>query len=480
MTTSALLWFRRDLRLADNPALRAAIDAANTVTPVYVLDDDGPFAHGGAAKWWLHHSLKALDADLRKRGSQLVIRRGDGPTEIRRLVEETGADAVYWNRRYDKYGVAADKTLKTDLADAGVDAKSFNGALLREPWELQTKTGGFYKVFTPFWRALQAAGPARDRLLPTPKSIPTADAPPSLTIDDLELLPNKPNWASGFDPEWAPGEKGAGQALNAFLKRAVGAYDEDRNRPDLKGTSRLSPHLAFGEISPLQVWMRTKDALAQNQGADRGGMVFLSEIAWREFAYVLLYHYPDIQTDPIKPNFAHFDWRDDEPGAERWRRGQTGFPIVDAGMRQLWTTGWMHNRVRMIVASFLSKNMLVPWQDGERWFWDTLLDADPASNTASWQWVAGSGADAAPYFRIFNPVSQGQKFDPDGDYVRTFVPELSKLSAKHIHTPYEAPPDALHAAGVRLGETYPTPMLDLGATRKRALASYESVKMAGT
>ncbi|MEM6414081.1 MAG: deoxyribodipyrimidine photo-lyase [Pseudomonadota bacterium] len=476
----SIVWLRRDLRLTDNPALDAAISASKQVVILYVYDDHGPFAHGGAGQWWLHHSLARLSADIEKRGSKLILRAGNGGEELMKLVEETGARSVYWNRRYDKQGIEEDKKTKSALMESDVKANSFNGALLCEPWSLKTKTGGFYKVFTPFWRALQEAGPERPAPSKAPKKLmPPKRFPESLSVESFDLLPTRPNWAEAFDDEWTPGEKGAAKALETFLENAVGDYGEDRNRPDIEGTSRLSPHLAFGEISPLQIWVRTKDALEKNGNKGENGVhVFLSEIAWREFAYVLLYHYPDIQTDPIKPAYSKFNWQNDRQALRRWQRGQTGYPIVDAGMRQLWQTGWMHNRVRMIVASFLIKNMLTPWQEGERWFWDTLVDADPASNTASWQWVAGSGADAAPYFRIFNPVTQAQKFDPDGKYVCKYVPEIAEIPRKYIHCPYDAPEAVLKAANVRLGETYPLPMLDLSTTRKRALDAYERVKEA--
>ena len=483
---TVIVWLRRDLRVCDNPALAAAAEGAGRVAPVFILDERGPFAPGGAAKWWLHHSLAQLGARLQSLGSPLILRRGVGPEIIERLAEETGADAVYWNRRYDQAGREEDAALKARLREGGVEARSFNGALLREPWELETKTGGFYRVFTPFWRALQAAGPARTTA-PTPKKrkAPTADIPGD-ALEDWALLPTRPNWASEFgdaesddaesDDFWRPGEDGAASALAQFLDERVGAYADDRNRPDVAGTSRLSPHLAFGEISPLQIWTETRARLAEGRIPEKGANVFLSEIAWREFSYNLLFHYPDIQHAPIKPEYENFPWAADPEGLDAWTKGLTGIPIVDAGMRQLWRKGWMHNRVRMIVASFLVKNMLVPWREGERWFWDTLLDADPANNPASWQWVAGSGADAAPYFRIFNPVSQGEKFDPEGDYVRAFVPELANMPAKHIHAPFKAPEDVLSGAGVVLGETYPRPLVDLGETRKRALSAYDEMR----
>ncbi len=473
----AVVWLRHDLRLADNPALAAACAQRRFVVPVYVWDEHGPFAKGGAGKWWLHHSLTALSRDIAGRGGKLILRRGRGLERILQIVSEVGAGHVYWNRRYDPDGIAEDTDLKSRLKEQGRRATSFNASLLREPWELETKTGGFFKVFTPFWKTLQGAGPARPDEEDAPQRIAApAHAPDSDDIESWRLLPTRPNWAAEFADHWSPGERGAEARLDAFLDTAVDGYPDDRNRPDLPATSRLSPYLAFGEIGPHQVWRRTMARIeAQDAPAD-AAMKFLSEIAWREFSYNLLYHYPDMGAAPIKPAFDAFPWRDDDDAFERWTKGETGVPIVDAGMRQLWRTGWMHNRVRMIVASFLTKNLLIDWRRGERWFWDTLVDADPANNVASWQWVAGSGADAAPYFRIFNPITQSEKFDPNGDYIRTYVPALSQLPAKEIHAPKA--PDGPGAGGLGLdgGPDYPAPMVDLKETRARALSAYDVIK----
>ncbi|MBI1392484.1 MAG: deoxyribodipyrimidine photo-lyase [Alphaproteobacteria bacterium] len=476
---TAIVWFRNDLRLADHPALTAAAAAHEEIILLYVLDERGPFARRGAAAWWLDGSLRSLRDDIEARGGRLTLRRGPGGDIVREVVDASGARAVYWNRRYDPGGIEEDTRLKADLKADGVDVHSCNGSLLREPWELETTTGGFYKVYTPFWRSLRAAGPARPTPLETPQRLSTPGRPPrSDDLDDWRLTPAKPDWASGFSKVWSPGEANALKRLERFLNNAVGSYPDDRNRPDLEGTSRLSPHIAFGEISPNQIWRATMAHCDRHDRDSGPADKFLSEIAWRDFAYNLLYHYPDIGVAPIKEEFASFPWRDDSDAFAKWSRGRTGIPIVDAGMRQLWHTGWMHNRVRMIVASFLCKNLLVHWGEGERWFWDTLVDADPANNTASWQWVAGSGADAAPYFRIFNPVTQSQKFDPSGDYIREFVPELAKLQSKKIHEPWTASSDELRAAGVALGKNYPLPIVDLGETRKRALAAYEETRAA--
>lgn len=470
-------WFRRDLRIQDNPSLSHAIASGAPVIAVYVLEKIGHFAPGGASRWWLHHSLKALHKDLEKLGIPLVLRRGDPAKLIPELVKEVSATSIVWNRRYDGKGIETDKGLKLSFTDDGVEVKTFNGSLLREPWETETKSGGFYKVYTPFWRAYKEVGPSRNSLSkPRKAPIYSRPLPPTDALKDWALLPTKPNWAKGFDDHWTPGEKGAAMRLDKFLDRAVSDYDDRRNRPDIQGTSGLSPHLAFGEISPFQIWNTVRGRMEQGNVGDDGAMTFLSEVVWREFSYNLLYHFGHLATDPWKKEFATFPWEEDPAHLEAWQKGQTGIPIVDAGMRQLWQTGWMHNRVRMIVGSFLVKNLLIPWQEGERWFWDTLVDADPASNAASWQWVAGSGADAAPYFRIFNPVSQSQKFDPDGAYIRQYVPELSRLPNKHIHAPFEAPTAILKDAGVELGATYPEPIADLKITRQRALDAYDEIR----
>lgn len=472
----AIVWFRKDLRVADNPALCAAMASGRPVAGLFVLEDDHPLAPGGAQRWFIHHALAGLAEALKPLGVPLVLRRGDGEDEVLALVKETGAGAAFWNRRYAAAEIEADKRTKAALAERGVDAQSHNGSLLREPWEVKTKTGGAYRVYTPFWNALRAMGPGRRETEAPRQKAPAGPAPASLSLGDLALLPTRPNWASAFGEVWNPSESGAHEALAAFIRGPSKSYGEDRNRPDLNGTSRLSPHLAVGTISPLQIWNAATAAIEARKIPENEGMKFLSEIAWREFAYHLLYFNPAMATEPLRAEFANFPWRDDAAALSAWKKGMTGVPIVDAGMRELWRTGWMHNRVRMIAASFLIKNLLIHWREGERWFWDTLADADPANNAASWQWVAGSGADAAPYFRIFNPVTQGEKFDPEGDYVRRYVPELAGLPAEVIHQPWTASEKALQRAKVDLGATYPLPIADLGETRKRALASYDEMR----
>ncbi|MEL6380517.1 MAG: deoxyribodipyrimidine photo-lyase [Pseudomonadota bacterium] len=471
-----IIWFRRDLRVEDNPALAAAHETKQPVIPLFILEPESDSAPGAASRWWLHHALAALETRLADRGSKLILRTGPASDILPNLVKETGASQVFWNRRYGARDIETDKALKTTLTDDGVSVESFNGTLVCEPWETKTGSGGFYKVYTPFWKSIKAKGPSRKEQATRPDKLAVPDTwPDSTALAALDLLPTKPDWAAKF-PDWEPGEKGARAKLRAFLDGPVNGYDDDRNRPDIEGTSRLSPHLAWGEISPLQIWETTKDAVARGSVNDDEADKFLSEVVWRDFAYNLLYYYPDIRDEPIKPEFADFPWDDDRDALTAWQKGQTGYPIVDAGMRQLYDTGWMHNRVRMITASFLIKDLIIPWQEGERWFWDCLVDADLANNAASWQWVAGCGADAAPYFRIFNPVSQGEKFDPQGDYVRTYVPELAALPKKHIHKPWEAPDAILQEAGVTLGETYPKPIVDHGEARKLALAGYDQIR----
>jgi len=471
------MWFRRDLRLDDNPALAAAHDAANgEVICLYILEDlAGGRALGGASKWWLDKSLRSLQRSLEARGGRLVLRQGPAKTVIESVIKETNAKAVYWNRRYDEAGRAVDSDLKVHLKEQNIAAESFNGSLLTEPWTQKTGSGGYYKVYSPYWRAVQANYQPEPAVTP-----PEHFAAIEIDSDDLdtwELHPSKPDWSSGFEGPWIPGETGALDRLNHFLDGPVSNYDDDRNRPDLeRGTSGLSPHLAFGEISPAQIWRATK--ARQNAGIvnEKGAHTFLSEVVWRDFSYVLLFHNPNLATENFKPDFDLMPWRENAANLNAWQNGQTGYPIVDAGMRQLWQTGWMHNRVRMIVASFLTKHLLIHWGHGEDWFWDTLVDADPAANSASWQWTAGSGADAAPYFRVFNPITQGEKFDESGDYVRKWCPELSRLPRKYLYQPWEAPPLILRDAGVILGDTYPHPIVSHKDGRTRALAAYETLK----
>jgi deoxyribodipyrimidine photo-lyase len=476
---SVVVWFRNDLRLADNKALAAAAKSDSAIVCVFVLDDETPgtWKLGGASRWWLNKSLTALANDIEARGGRLVLRRGNTAEELPRLVKEAGATAVYFTRSYEPSGVALEETLKTKFDNLDVAFKRYGGNLLREPEEMRTKTGDVYKVYTPFSKALMFEYEP-PKALPAPKQLAApAKVLKSEKLASWGLHPTKPDWSRGFDEHWQPGESGAHKKLKAFLAAALSSYKEDRNRPDKAGTSRLSPHLHFGEITPAQCWTAAAHAgAALNGAADQGLQTFVRELIWREFSNTLLFYWPDLPEVPFRRDFAAFPWHSDAKLLTAWQRGETGYPIVDAGMRELWHTGYMHNRVRMVVASFLIKHLLIPWQDGEAWFWDTLVDADLANNAASWQWVAGSGADAAPYYRIFNPVLQGVKFDPDGIYVKRWVPELKSLSADILHAPWMAEPALLKAAGVVLGKTYPQPIVDHTAARDRALRAYEDVK----
>ncbi len=480
MTAPIILWFRNDLRLADNRALIAAAALGRPIVPVFVLDDDAPgkWKRGGASRWWLHGSLESLGKSLEKTGCRLILQRGDTRDILPKLAKETGADLVYASRAYEPWASKLEADLNERLAKAGIELKRTSGALLFEPERLRTKAGDPFKVYTPFWRALREAGEPQQPK-PAPKKFAAPESwPKSDKLADWKLLPAKPDWAGGMREAWDPGEAGAQKRLQVFLDTALKTYADNRDRPDLPNTSRLSPHLHFGEISPAQCWHAASAHAAANPGSERGLEVFLKEVVWREFSYHLLVHWPSLPDYPFRPEFARFPWNADKNGKllEAWQKGRTGYPLVDAGLRELWTTGWMHNRVRMVVASFLVKHLRLHWAEGEAWFWDTLVDADLASNAASWQWVAGSGADAAPYFRIFNPIKQGTTFDPGGKYVRKWVPELAKLSDDCIHAPWEAPPAILAAAGVTLGKTYPHPIVDHATARDAALKAFETLK----
>ena len=466
----AIVWFRRDLRLDDNPALDAAARSGAPVLPLFILDPDE--MPGAASLWWLHGSLASLAAALKKRGASLILRRGRPADILPRLIAETGATAIYWNRCYEPHAVARDKALKSALGESGVE--SFNGSLLAEPWQVKTGSGDPYKVFTPFWRALSQQ--AFDEPLAAPSKIRAAAPVASDALEDWKLLPVNPDWAGGLRETWRPGEQGAQDRLAAFVDRAMSAYRDARDLPDREGTSRLSPHLHWGEVSPRRIWQVAHAAAEAQTGSAAAAEPFLREVGWRDFAFHLIFHWPSMVGENWKSEFDAFPWASDDAAFLAWTKGETGYPLVDAGMRELWQTGWMHNRVRMVAASFLIKHLMIDWRRGAEWFEDTLVDADLAVNRASWQWVAGSGADAAPYFRIFNPVLQGEKFDPAGDYVRRYVPELAALDARHIHRPWEAPPDVLAKAGVSLGKSYPKPIVDHGRARARALAAYEEIR----
>ena len=472
----AIVWYRDDLRVNDHAALSAAADHGGPVIAVYVLDDAqaGTWAPGGASRWWLHHALTALDDDLKHRGSRLIVRRGDTLDALTDLARTHGADALYFHRRYEPFERRLEDEVHRALGEA-LTIRRLRGRLLVEPERIQTQAGDPYRVFTPFYRALLSMDePGEPMVGPAHLEGPPRGVK-GHTIDELDLLPTRPDWAGGLRDTWTPGEAGAWERLETFLDAAAADYRDQRDLPGTPGTSRLSPHLHHGELSPRQVWHTVRSAQSAVSALTGGGDAFLRELAWREFCHHLLFHWPQLPDKPFNERFTEFPWRDDDEAFEAWCHGRTGYPLVDAGMRELWHTGWMHNRVRMVAASFLVKHLLVPWQRGEAWFWDTLVDADLANNSAGWQWVAGCGADAAPYFRIFNPVRQGQKFDATGDYVRRWVPEIASLPDRHLHAPFDAAPEVLAEAGVRLGDTYPEPIVAHDAARRRALAALDDM-----
>ncbi len=485
MDAPVIVWFRRDLRLADNPALSAAFETGRPIVPLYVLEDTPDLPPPGAAgSWWLHHSLRALGESLAGAGLRLILRRGDPEEVLSAVVARSGAGAVYWNRRYVAAAATLDTRIKAKLRQGGIAVETFDGALLFEPRTIRTGAGAPYKVFTPFWKACRAAPAPRDPLPAPPSTQSTGHAAPddawklaSDDPDDRRLAPRNPDWASGFGECWQPGEAGAAARLSNFLRSDLERYAVDRDRPDRAATSRLSPHLHFGEISPHMVWHQTRMRMADGAGTlATSGEKFLAELGWREFSHHLLFHFPAMESGNFRPEFDNFPWIDNPDALRAWQRGQTGYPLVDAGMRELWRTGWMHNRLRMVVASFLTKNLRIHWREGAAWFQDALVDADRANNIAGWQWVAGSGADAAPYFRIFNPVSQGEKFDPSGAYVRQWVPELAALPDAVIHKPWTASRALLAEAGIVPGQTYPCPLVDHKIARRDALAAYDTIR----
>jgi deoxyribodipyrimidine photo-lyase len=479
-TSPCIVWFRDDLRLSDHPALHAAATTGAAVICLYVFDEPGTTNArplGGAARWWLAQSLRALQASLRLIGSSLVLRQGPTAAIIAALARETGAKSVLWNEVAQAPHQALADQVAAALEAIGVTARRFPGDLLVTPLHIRNKEGRGLRVFTPFWKRVQALGDP-PKPLPAPNRLGSAPDISSDHLEDWGLEPQHPDWASGLRERWNPGERSAQASLSAFLKSHAAGYSNNRDRPDRAGTSGLSPHLRFGEISPRQVWHAARFAAAERHALRGDINKFLSEVCWREFCRHLLFDVPDLATRNLQPSFDAFPWKRDDAALEAWQRGRTGYPIVDAGMRELRHTGVMHNRVRMVVASFLVKHLLIDWREGEKWFWDTLVDADAGSNPANWQWVAGCGADAAPYFRVFNPILQGEKFDPDGAYVRRWVPEIGSLPDSLIHRPWSASPLELASAGVKLGETYPRPIIDHRDGRARALAAYAKVRNA--
>jgi deoxyribodipyrimidine photo-lyase len=474
MKEHAIVWFRQDLRIADNPALAAAAKCGLPVIALFIHapDEERPWEPGAASNWWLYHALSELDEELEKLGLQLTVRQGASLDTLLSLIGDHAVRHVFWNRRYEPAVIERDTRIKQQLRKRGLEVHTFNSALLYEPHEIANRSGEPFRVFTPFWKHLYGRPRRPPVEVRTASLQPASPNPDSLDLEELGLMPGI-SWDSEFYEHWKPGLEDATEALETFVGEHVRRYKRDRDFPGVAGTSRLSPYLHFGQLGPRQVWQAVEDAGARESD---GGFTFLSEIAWREFAYHLLYHFPQTPGQALNEKFREFPWEPDPAHLEAWQKGMTGYPVVDAGMRQLWRTGWMHNRVRMIVASFLVKHQLQPWQDGARWFWDTLVDADLASNTMGWQWTAGCGADAAPYFRIFNPILQGEKFDPKGSFVRAYVPELKQLPDRLIHQPWEATDSELQRAGVRLGRDYPRPVIDHKVGRERALAALSANK----
>ena len=465
-----IVWFRQDLRLADHPALTAAKRKGGEIIPLFIWspEEEGRWPLGGASKWWLHHSLASLDQDLQGLKLRLIIRKGKSLVVIQELIKETGADAVFWNRRYEPSSIARDAKINESLHQQKIEVQNFNGALLFEPWSIANKQGKPFQVFTPFWKNCLSIPPP-EKPLPAPRHAkPYRSGLKSIPLEDLKLLPRIP-WDIDIRRFWKPGAASAKKMLRHFLQGPILYYPQNRDRPDLAGISHLSPYLHFGEISARMIWHAT---LSQYKGDEEGVKCFLKQLGWREFAHHLLYHFPHTPEQPLRKDFISFPWKKDAKALKAWQKGMTGYPLVDAGMRQLWKIGWMHNRIRMVVGSFLVKDLLISWVEGAKWFWDTLVDADLANNTLGWQWVGGCGADAAPYFRIFNPVAQGEKFDPKGDYIRKWVPELKQVPSEWIHHPWEAPEILLQKAGVILGKTYPYPIVDHSTVRKAALDAF--------
>jgi len=458
------------LRLCDNPALTQG--NGSPVLPLFIWDEEDPYNPGGASQWWLYKSLASLRNSLKTHGLNLILRRGNPLQVLREIIEGHNVTGVYWNRCYDPYCVKRDAKIK-EFFKGRVECRSFNASLLVEPWDLKTQAGTPYRVFTPYWEALKAMGTFPDPL-PLPTDLKGLQTP--VVSDDLDnwgLRPVSPDWSHGLEEAWAPGEEGGRECLSSFIGYSLKAYLQNRDFPEKEGSSKLSPYLHWGEISPRQIWRAVLNTFSSH--CNESPWAFLREIGWREFAYYLLYHFPYLPEKPLQEKFTRFPWSQNRQALHTWQKGMTGYPIVDAGMRQLWQTGWMHNRVRMIAASFLVKDLLISWEEGAKWFFDTLVDADIASNSVNWQWVSGCGVDAAPYFRIFNPVLQGEKFDPEGVYVKRWLPELNLLSKPYIHKPWQAPSNILGQAGVKLGETYPLPMVCHKQARDYALEVFKGL-----
>jgi len=461
MTT--LLWFRNDLRLSDNSALTAACQASDDVIPVFIFDESPKRSYGAAQRWWLYHSLKSLDASLRKKRVNILFCKGKAEQKLQEIIKKYKVNNLYFNRSFEPDLNQRDQSITKRFSKLGVEVKQFSDYLLIDPDKIKNKSGEYFKVYTPYSRAIFSSVEARK-----PLPIPKISQKTKVITEEIEawgLLPTKPDWSVNF--EWQPGETHAQNTLVNFLESDLKSYKDDRDRPDFSGTSRLSPYLHFGEISINHVWYAVLQEKYRNPSIEASAEVYLKQLVWREFSYYLLHYFPLLPYKNYRSAFDRFSWESNQACLAAWKSGETGFPIVDAGMRELWQSGYMHNRVRMIVASFLTKDLLIDWREGESWFWDTLVDADLANNAAGWQWVAGSGADAAPYFRIFNPFLQSKKFDPDGVYIRRWLPELKDMPNKYIHNPAESPIDVVG---------YPKPIIDHGVARKKALALYKGIK----
>ena len=464
---NVIYWFRRDLRLLDNPALSEAANAG-PVIPIYILDKlQTNYTEGRASRWWQNQSLYSLNKQLNHR---LLIFNGDPKEIILRLAKVSDSKTVYWNRCYEPWQIELDSKIERILKEKNINVITRNGSLLWEPWRTLKKDGTPYKVFTPYFKKRCLSLPEPRKPIPKPLNMILADIPSKTAIKGNFISPKECSWENKIKKYWRIGEKAAINKLENFLKSGLSSYKEGRNYPSKKNISMLSPHLHFGEISPNTIWHRVRTS-----GQSEDSNHYLSELGWREFSYNLLYYFPQLPNKNLQTKFDRFPWRDNSEHLKKWQDGETGYPIIDAGMRELWETGFMHNRLRMIAGSFLVKNLLIHWHYGKEWFWNCLVDADLASNSASWQWVAGCGADAAPYFRIFNPIAQGQKFDPSGEYTRKFVPELRKLPNKYLFTPWEAPTELLADSGIKLGKDYPYPIVDLKNSRELALDAYSSI-----
>jgi len=468
-----VMWFRQDLRLADNPALSKALEDGKTL-PIFIFDNvnSKEYINGAASKWWLHHSLTKLNKSLK---SKLCFFIGNPIDILNEINNKLKISNIFWCRCYEPWRIKRDKKIKKYFNDQNINVNTLNGSLLWEPWNIAKKDGTPYKVFTPYYRkgCLNSDKPRMPLPVPNLSNLISIENY-GLNIDDLDLMP-KQNWYSKMTSLWSPGEEGGLNKIEEFISNGLNNYKEGRNFPSNQNVSQLSPHLHFGEVSPNQVWYRAKTKEGK-LGIKKDLDHFLSELGWREFSFNLLYHFPFLPKENLQKKFDNFPWDNDKDKLKKWQRGLTGYPIVDAGMQELWQTGYMHNRLRMVVGSFLVKNLLLHWHHGERWFWDCLIDADLASNSAGWQWIAGSGADAAPYFRIFNPITQGQKFDPEGRYTRKYLPVLRNMPDKFLFNPWEAPEDVLKSADVKLGDNYPLPIVEIGSSRQKALEAFSTTK----